>query len=182
MENSDNFGIRKEGDSASDRLEKFFLQSLQEIYYAEVNISRKYDLIKDEIESADLQKILKIHFGVHLKHQERLIKVFEMRGETPTGKNCDTFDAIIREGSTHLNLFAEDIANWEIALVLLSQKFSHFKIASYGGLAHLAIKLNYYNAAALLAFCVQEEEEYIAENLDALFNTFLAKHVEGYKN
>ena len=74
------------------------------------------------------------------------------------------------------------MVNWEIALILVSQKLTHYKIASYGGLAHLAINLKNYAAATLLAISVQEEEEFITQHLNGIFDSFLAAHVEAYKN
>lgn len=163
-------------------LEDFFIQSLREMYYAECQIAKKFETIKPLIISPNLKEILKSHFAIHLKHKKRLEKIFRLKGELIKSKNCKTFDALLAEGMSHLRLFSKDIANWEIALILVSQKLAHYKIASYGGLAHLAINLNYYKAATLLAFSAQEEEDYIANNLNGLIDTFLTSHVEGYKN
>lgn len=163
-------------------LEDFYIKSLQEMYYAETQIATEFSLIKDHIISTKLNDILKTHFTIHLKHMERLEKIFASRNEIIEARNCGTFDALLSEGLKHLSVFENDIDNWEIALILVSQKLTHYKIASYSGLAHLAIKLNYYNAATLLAFSVQEEEEYIANNLDGIIDSFLASNVEGYKN
>ena len=90
--------------------------------------------------------------------------------------------ALLSQTRNHLSIFADDSINWEIALILVAQKLAYYKIASYGGLAHLAINLEFRNAAALLAFSVQEEEEFIANHLNRIFDAFLASHVEGYKN
>ena len=90
--------------------------------------------------------------------------------------------ALLSQTRNHLSIFADDSINWEIALILVAQKLAHYKIASYGGLAHLAIKLNYHKAATLLAVSAQEEEEFIANHLNRIFDAFLASHVEEYKN
>lgn len=163
-------------------LETFFIHSLQEMYYAENTISMEFGLIRGQIKSSKLNQILDTHFEILLKHKERLEKIFHLRDETIESRTCETFKALLSEGKNHLSIFTDDIANWEIALILVSQKLTHYKIASYGGLAHLAIKLNYYKAATLLAISVQEEEEFITNNLDGIIDAFLASHVEGYKN
>ena len=162
-------------------LEEFYLKSLQEMYYAELQIEHQFSSIKDRIISTKLIAILNTHFIIHLKHMERLEKIFASRNESIEAKNCGTFDALLSEGLQHLSIFDNDIENWEIALILVSQKLTHYKIASYSGLAHLAIKLNYHNSATLLAFSVQEEEDFIANNLDGIIDSFLAANVEGYK-
>ena len=163
-------------------LDHFYLNSLQEMYYAENAIAKEFGKIEDKIRSPNLKAILHNHYAIHLKHKERLEKIFLLNEESIARKNFKTFNALLSEGLSHLSLFSNDIANWEIALILVSQKLAHYKIASYGGLAHLAINLNYYKAATLLAFSAQEEEEYIADNLNGIIDAFLSSHVEGYKN
>ena len=168
--------------NSSAVLEDFFIQSVREMYYAECQIEKEFNAIKSQIISPNLKEILKNHFAIHLKHKERLEKIFRLKGELIESKSCTTFNALLAEGLSHLALFSKDIANWEIALILVSQKLTHYKIASYGGLAHLAINLNYYKAAALLAFSAQEEEEFLENNLNGVIDAFLSSHVEGYKN
>lgn len=163
------------------RLNDFFINSLQEMYFAENAISVAFINIKDQISTTTLNEILHTHFDIHLKHKERLEKIFQLKKERIDSKNCTAINALLSEGKDHLSLFDDDKPNWEIALILLSQKLAHYKIATYGGLAHLAINLKYHQAATFLAFSVQEEEEFIANNLNGIIDTFLTSHIEGYK-
>ena len=174
----------KKDESTKSRfvLDAFFVDSLQEMQYAENAISIEFGDIKDHIVSPKLLEILKIHYAIHLKHKERIEKVFHIINKPITGKVCEPIKALLSEAKSHLSVFSEDTVNWEIALILVSQKLAYYKIASYGGLAHLAINLNYHSAAALLAFCVQEEEEFIANNFSGIIDAFLASNVEGYKS
>ncbi len=173
----------KNAEPSSSRvvLEGFFVDSLQEMYYAENSISIAFKEIKHKIVSPKLLEILKIHFGIHLKHKERLEKVFQLIDKPARNKVCEPMKALLSEGIGHLAIFADDSVNFEIALILVSQKLTYYKIASYGGLAHLAINLNYHSAAALLAFSVQEEEEFIENNFNGVIEAFLTSNVEGYK-
>ena len=163
-------------------LEDFFIHSLQEMYYAENLIASEFETIEDQIVSPSLKKILKNHYEILLKHRIRLEKIFQLKNESSEGKNSNTFNALLNEGKGHLSIFEGDPVNWEIALILVSQKLAHYKIASYGGLAHLAIKLGIYKAATLLAISAQEEEEFIANNLNGIIDAFLSSHVQGYRN
>ena len=163
-------------------LEDFFIHSLQEMYYAENAISEAFANLVYKIVSPKLLEILKIHFAIHLKHKERLEKIFILRNKKPSTRVCKPMKALLSQTKNHLSIFGDDRINWEIALILVAQKLAYYKIASYGGLAHLAINLEFRNAAALLAFSVQEEEEFIANHLNRIFDAFLASHVEGYKN
>lgn len=163
-------------------LENFFIHSLREMYFAECEIAKEFAIIKDQIISQNLKEILANHYAILLKHKMRLEKIFHLKDKIIDAKNCDTFNALLSEGKKQLSVFIDDPVNWEIALILVSQKLTHYKIASYGGLAHLAIKLNHLKAATLLAVSAQEEEEYITKHLDHIFESFLASHIEGYRN
>lgn len=159
----------------------FFLHSLQEMYEAENAIAEEFAKIENRIISPNLNEILRGHFMIHLRHKARLEKIFSIRTESVTRKECITINAILSEALEHLALFSRDIVNWEIALILISQKLAHYKIASYSGLAHLALNLNLPKAATLMAISVQEEEEYLENNLNEIINGFLAANVNGYK-
>lgn len=181
-ENKSKSTCHEETQSSRNDLEAFYVDSLHEMYYAESAISTAFGNIKDQIISPNLLEILKIHFAIHLKHKERLEKIFKLRNEKIKTKNSESLNGILSEALHHLAVFSTDPVNWEIALILVSQKLAHYKIASYGGLAHLAINLNDRSAATFLAFSVQEEEEFLSKKLNELFDAFLASHVEGYKS
>ena len=155
------------------KLEMFFLQSLGEMYHAENMIAEKFRQIESKINCPKLHTILTSHFRIHVKHQGRLQKFFQIRGETLNPRTSDTVEAIMEEASVHLSHFSDDIRNWEFTLVLVAQKFAHYKIAAYSTLAQLAIKLNYPKLATLLAVSVQEEEEFLANNLCEIYASFL---------
>lgn len=185
MKNSHHLNTSESKDSSPNSravLEDFFINSLREMYYAENVIAKEFSEIEAFITTPKLKGILKTHHDILLKHKIRLAKIFELQDTLIESKTCETFNALIEEGKNHLSIFSNDDANWEIALILVSQKLAHYKIASYGGLAHLAINLNYYKAATLLAISAQEEEEYIANNLNSMFDSFLSSHVKEYKN
>ncbi|MDN3607182.1 DUF892 family protein [Kaistella yonginensis] len=155
-------------------LNSFFIQSLQEMFYAENVLAQEFAGLKNQIISSDLENTIGIHFAIHLKHKERLEKIFQLINVSNSSTICSSFNALLSEGKNQLSVFSDDHSNWEIALILVSQKLTHYKIASYGGLAHLAIKLNHYKAATLLAFSVQEEEDYISNNLNGVIDRFMA--------
>lgn len=175
------FDKEKDTESSKVVLKEFFLDSIREIYYAENEISKEFSDIIDKISSPELLKILNIHYSIHLKHKERLEKIFSFRDEKISTKVCKPMKALLNQSKLHLSIFEDDCINWEIALILVAQKLAYYKIASYGGLAHIAINLNYRKAAALLAFSVQEEEEFIADKLNGLIDAFLTSNVDGYK-
>ena len=47
----------------------------------------------------------------------------------------------------------------DVGLIIAAQKVEHYEIATYGGLAQLAITMNHEKAADLLERTLQEEED-----------------------
>ncbi len=154
-------------------LQQFFMDSIMELYCAEKIVGESYQNIKHGILSEKLKIILDNHYAIHLSHLERLEKIFKLHHETPRFKDCESFTALISEAQKHLEFFANDPLNWDIALILTAQKLAHYKIAAYSASAHLAINLNLCAEATLLAVDVQEEEEFIHNYLDELIHEFL---------
>lgn len=161
-------------------LETFFMESLEELYFVENTIASSFDRIKDRIHSEKLENILNNHVAIHLKHLKRLEKIFELRNETIIAKPSESILALLSEAKKYFTIFSDDIVNWEIALILISQKLAHYKIAAYGAVAHLAINLNDHRAATLLAIGVQEEEEYIEKHLNGITHEFLKPYTENF--
>ena len=150
-------------------LRLFFSETLRELYFCETIISSEFGKIKHKIESQKLESI----FMIHLRHKERLEKIFQMQNESLKPKECPAIIALLNDANEHFKIFSDDIVNWEIALILTSRKLAHYKIAAYGAAAHLAINLNNHAAATLLAIDVQEEEEFIEKYLNDLTYEFL---------
>ena len=167
------------GSSSGLPLELFFQQSLQELYYAKKSIADTFTQIQDRIRSPQLQAILSNHHHMHLAHKKRLEKIFCIHNIPAVPKDCGAVKAILAQASENLNVFSDDIESWEITLILTTRKLVHYKIASYGAVAHLAIRLNHTEAATLLAISVQEEEEFVEKYLNGLTDEFLCPYTKG---
>ena len=164
---------QNENSNSREGLNHFFMDSIRELYCAENIVGETYQKIKDGILSDKLRIILDNHFQIHLNHLERLEKIFKLHNEEPQFKDCESFTALINEAQKHLEFFANDPLNWDIALILTAQKLAHYKIAAYSASSHLAINLNLCAEATLLAVDVQEEEEFINNYLNELIHEFL---------
>lgn len=176
MENTlqnDGYNFNRSPSNSRKTLRLFFSETLRELYFSENIISSEFGKIKHKIESQKLEFILKNHFMIHLRHKDRLEKIFQMQNESLKSKECAAIIALLNEANEHFTIFSHDLVNWEIALILTSRKLAHYKIAAYGAAAHLAINLNDHAAATLLAIDVQEEEEFIVKYLNDLTYEFL---------
>lgn len=137
-------------------LDDLFLHSLQDIYYAENQIT---DALPDMIGKAtDAQ--LKQGFESHLVETENQIKrleqVFTLMGHQPSQVNCPAIDGILEEGED----VAGEVAPKEVldaALIASGQAVEHYEIARYGTLIAWAKQLGREDCANLLQQNLNEE-------------------------
>lgn len=140
-------------------LEKFFLDQLKDIYYAEQQLLKALNDMKAACTTEELEDAFDEHRKQTEKQVKRLDKVFQLLNEKPEGKKCEAMDGLIKEAKTIINETKEGTMTRDAALIIAAQKVEHYEIATYGGLVALALTLNKHRAASLLEKTLQEEEE-----------------------
>jgi ferritin-like metal-binding protein YciE len=140
-------------------LEKFFIDQLKDIYYAEQQLLKALP----EMQKACTTEELEDAFGDHLKqterHVKRLERVFQAVGKKAEGKKCEAMDGLIKEARSIISETKEGTMTRDAALIIAAQKVEHYEIATYGGLVQLAITMNLDRPAEILDKTLQEEEE-----------------------
>lgn len=138
-------------------LDDLFVHTLQDIYYAENQITKS--LPKMISKATDPQ--LKQGFETHLRETEgqirRLEQVFELHGKKPKGVDCPAIDGIIKEADN----LAGDIADKEVldaGLLAAAQAVEHYEITRYGTLVAWARQLGRADCASLLQQNLDEEK------------------------
>lgn len=149
----------KENDMKSSPLHKFFVSSLKDIYYAENAIIDALEKMQDAATTEELKEAFEDHQLQTKKHISRLEKVFKLIDETPAKKECEAIKGIIKEGEEVIKSTEEGSMTRDAALIISAQKVEHYEIATYGGLAQLAITMGHDKAADLLERTLQEEED-----------------------
>jgi ferritin-like metal-binding protein YciE len=138
-------------------LDDLFVHQLQDIYYAEQQITKA--LPKMISKATDPQ--LKQSFETHLHETEgqikRLERVFEMHGHKPKAVDCPAIDGIIKEA----NETAGEIGNKDVldaALLASAQAVEHYEITKYGSLIAWAKRLGRDDCASVLQQTLDEEK------------------------
>ncbi len=138
-------------------LDDLFVHQLQDIYYAEHQITKALPKMIDK--ATDPQ--LKAGFEQHLRETEgqirRLEQVFEMHGHSPKAVTCPAIDGIIKEA----NEVAGEVADKRVldaALIAAAQAVEHYEIARYGTLVAWARQLGRSDCAAILDETLAEEK------------------------
>lgn len=140
-------------------LQELFLDSLQDIYYAEKAITKALPKMQAAATSQELVDAFETHLQQTQDQISRLERVFQSIGEEAEGKKCEAIEGIIKEGETIISETDEGTSTRDVGLILAAQKVEHYEIASYGGLRQLAVTLGYNEAAELLQETLDEEKE-----------------------
>ncbi|MGN7864014.1 YciE/YciF ferroxidase family protein [Chryseobacterium sp.] len=152
-----------EDEMKNSPLHKFFVSALKDIYYAENAILEALVKMQDAATSEDLKDAFEDHHLQTQKHVKRLEKVFKLIDEEPEKKECKAIKGIIEEGEEVIKSTEDGSSTRDVALIIAAQKVEHYEIATYGGLAQLAITMGHDKAADLLERTLQEEEDTDAE-------------------
>jgi len=141
------------------KLEKFFVDELKDIYWAEQKLVKTLPKLQKAATSDDL----KTAFGSHLEetktHVQRLEKAFKLLGQKAVAKKCDAMAGITEESSSVIEDTDKGSSTRDVALVLAGQKAEHYEIATYGGLIQIAQTLGRQDVADLLEETLEEEKE-----------------------
>ena len=140
-------------------LHKFFVSALKDIYYAENAIIEALGKMQEAATTEELKEAFEDHQLQTQKHMSRLERVFKLINESPEKKECKAIKGIIEEGEEIIKSTEEGSMTRDAALIIAAQKVEHYEIATYGGLAQLAITMGYDKAADLLEKTLQEEED-----------------------
>ncbi len=152
-------GKRQQANGQESLLEKFFMDQLKDIYYAEHQLLKALPEMQKAATTEELEDAFKDHTEQTERHVKRLEKVFRLVGKEPEEKKCEAMDGLIKESKTIIRETKEGSMTRDAALIIAAQRVEHYEIASYGGLVQLAITMGLNRAADLLDKTLTEEEE-----------------------
>jgi len=138
-------------------LDDLFVHALQDIYYAENQITKALPKMVEKATDAQLKQAFQTHLTETQNHVKRLEKVFEMHGQKPKSVDCPATDGLIKEADE----IAADIADKQVldaALIASAQAVEHYEIARYGTLVAWAEQLGRRDCASVLQQTLDEEK------------------------
>jgi ferritin-like metal-binding protein YciE len=138
-------------------MDDLFLHGLQDIYYAEQQITKALPKMIDKATNRDLVAGLKMHLEETNKQIERLDKVFQKLDKKPSGTQCPAIDGIIKE-SDELTGEVADKAVLDAAIVACAQAVEHYEICRYGTLIAWAEELGHDEVVRFLTTNLNEEK------------------------
>jgi ferritin-like metal-binding protein YciE len=138
-------------------MEDLLIHELQDIYYAEHQITKALPKLAEKASNRDLKQALKSHLDETNKQIERLDQVFKKLGQSPKGVDCPAIDGLIKE-SNHVMGEVEDKQVLDAAIVGSAQAVEHYEIARYGTIIAWAEELGHEEIVRLLNTNLNEEK------------------------
>jgi len=138
-------------------LNDLFVHTLQDIYYAEQQITKNLPKMIEKVSDSQLKQGLQSHLAETKNQVTRLEQVFKMHGESPKAVNCPAIDGILEEAQEIMG-DASDAEVLDAAALAAAQAVEHYEIARYGTLIAWARELGRNDCATVLRQTLAEEK------------------------
>ena len=152
-------------------MEELFHALLQDVYYAEKQLTKALPKMAKEAENGELKKAFSDHLKETERHVERLEQVFTMINKLAKGKKCEAILGIVAEGKEVIDE-VDDAQVLDAGLIAAGQAAEHYEIARYGTLCAWAKLIGKPQIARLLHETLEEEK-----NADALLGKIADRSV-----
>lgn len=153
-----------------EELEKYFVDSIKDIYWAEKALVKALPKMAKAATTTELSQAFEEHQAQTEEHVTRLEQVFELLGKKPQAKKCEAMEGLQKEAESIIEETEKGTLTRDVGLIMAAQKVEHYEIATYGGLAQLAVTFGMSEVADLLQQTLDEEKDtdqnltHIAEN------------------
>ncbi len=138
-------------------LDDLFVHTLQDIYYAENQITKALPTMIQKASDPQLKQGFEKHLNETRNQITRLEQVFKMHGQEAKGVTCAAMDGIIEEAKDVMG----DVSDPEVldaAMLSSAQAVEHYEITRYGTLIALAKQLGRSDCAQVLSETLEEEK------------------------
>jgi ferritin-like metal-binding protein YciE len=140
------------------RLMEFFVDQLEDIYWAEKKLTKTLPKLAEAAHSDELRTAFNNHLTETKNHVTRLEKAFSLIDMEPKSTECPAMKGIVEEGEEIVDETAEATAQRDVGLIFAGQKAEHYEMATYGGLIQLARVMEFDDVAKLLEDTLKEEK------------------------
>jgi ferritin-like metal-binding protein YciE len=147
------------GKNESTQLDKYFTDSLKDIYWAEKHLTKVLPKMKKAATNQELKDAIEDHLGVTEEHVSRLEQVFKLLGKTAQAKKCDAMEGLTKEGDSIVEETEDGSNTRDVGIIMAAQKVEHYEIATYGALVQLAKTMGNPEVADILAQTLAEEKQ-----------------------
>jgi ferritin-like metal-binding protein YciE len=145
-------------NALNSKLNEFFVEQLQDIYWAEQKLVKTLPKMAEAANSEKLRAAFDSHLAETENHVTRIEQVFSLLGEKAKAVECPAMKGIVNEGEEIIDETEESTAQRDVGLIFAGQKAEHYEIATYGSLIQLAKDMGQQEIADLLGQTLAEEK------------------------
>jgi ferritin-like metal-binding protein YciE len=139
--------------------EDLFVHELQDIYYAEQQLTKTLPKLAQEVTDDKFSEALEEHLEETKGHVTNLEQVFEELGVPAKGEQCPGIDGIKEEHDTFLEENDPNDDVLDLFVTGAAARTEHYEIAAYTGLVDMAQSMGATKAAKLLEENLKEEQQ-----------------------
>jgi len=143
----------------NSQLEKFFVDALKDIYWAEKHLTKALPKMQKAATSEELQQAIEEHLNQTKEHVNRLEQVFDQLGEKAQAKKCEAMEGLTKEGDSVVEETEDGTSTRDVGIIVSAQKVEHYEISAYGSLVTLAKTMGQDEIADILSQTLEEEKE-----------------------
>jgi ferritin-like metal-binding protein YciE len=140
------------------KLRQFFIEQLQDIYWAEQKLVKTLPKLSEASHSPELRQAFDSHLNETKNHVSRIEKAFSLMKEKAEATECPAIKGIAEEGEEIIDETEDNTAQRDVGLIFAGQKAEHYEIATYGALIQLAKDMGEMEVANLLQETLKEEK------------------------
>jgi len=138
-------------------MDDLFVHTLQDIYYAENQITKALPQMIDKASDPQLKQAFQTHLEETRNQIKRLEQVFQQHGAEVKGVDCPAIDGITEEAQELMGE-VEDPEVLDAAILASAQAVEHYEITRYGTLIAWAKELGRNDCSQLLQQNLEEEK------------------------
>ena len=138
-------------------LDDLFVHTLQDIYYAEQQITKALPQMIEQASDPQLKQAFQTHLGETQQQIQMVEQVFRMHGHDPKGVTCPAIDGIIDEAQ-EISGDIDDPQVLDAALLAAAQAVEHYEMTRYGTLVAWAKQLGRQDCATILHQILEQEK------------------------
>jgi len=141
------------------RLRQFFIDQLQDIYWAEKKLVKTLPKLAEAAHSEELRSAFDAHLKETENHVTRIEQAFSLMQEKTDATECPAMKGIVEEGEDIIDETEDKTAQRDVGLIFAGQKAEHYEIATYGAMIELAREMGEMQIASLLTETLNEEKK-----------------------
>lgn len=145
-------------------LEDLYLHELRDLFSAETQLVEALPKLVEKATHDELRHALENHLQETRIHRDRIQRIFENRGVSPSGETCDAMKGLVKEANDFLkeakSLLGHDAPDsvLDAGLIAQAQRVEHYEISAYGTACTYAETLGHDDEYRLLSETLSEEK------------------------